>query len=280
MSLIGTHVSIAGGFDKAILRGEELDCEAIQIFSKNQLQWKSSPPSTGRVASFQKCWTESAIQEVVVHGSYLVNPAASGMLMEKSLRALVEEVWRCHALGISTLVIHPGSHTDCELEEGITRVSVFLNKVLDQTDGSDVNIAIETMAGQGRSIGFRLEHLEQIISSLDWDDRITVCLDTAHLFASGYELRTVDSYERFVSRIERYFGSNRVACWHLNDTTKDKGSRIDRHEHIGEGELGFTIFEMILSDERWKDIPCILETPKKGPGDKANMAILRKLRGN
>lgn len=280
MGLIGTHISIAGGFDKAIYRGEQLQCEAIQFFSKNQLQWRSSPPTVGQISSFMKAWSESSIVEVLVHASYLINLAASGSLNVKSTRALIDEIYRCQNLGISTLVLHPGSHTDCSLDEGLQRVAVNLARVLEQTEGTDVMIALETMAGQGNSLGFRLEHLGYIMSFLDWDDRLKICLDTAHLFAAGYELRTKESYDRFMKLLDRDFGYYRIACWHFNDSKREKGSRVDRHENLGEGQIGLGIFEMILSDDTWNHIPCVLETPKTGPGDAANLAILRKLRGS
>ncbi len=280
MGLIGTHISIAGGFDKAIYRGEQLQCEVIQFFSKNQLQWRSSPPTVGQISSFMKAWSESSIFEVLVHASYLINLAASGPLNVKSIRALIDEIYRCQTLGISTLVLHPGSHTDCTLDEGLQRVAVNLARVLEQTEGTDVMIALETMAGQGNSLGFRLEHLGYIMSFLDWDDRLKICLDTAHLFAAGYELRTKESYDRFMKLLDRDFGYYRIACWHFNDSKREKGSRVDRHENLGEGQIGLGIFEMILSDDTWNHIPCVLETPKTGPGDAANLAILRKLRGS
>ena len=280
MGLIGTHISIAGGFDKAIYRGEQLQCEAIQFFSKNQLQWRSSPPTVGQISSFMRAWSESSIVEVLVHASYLINLAASAPLNAKSTRALIDEIYRCQNLGISTLVIHPGSHTDCSLDEGLQRVAVSLARVLEQTEETDVFIALETMAGQGNSIGFRLEHLGYIMSCLDWDERLKICLDTAHLFAAGYELRTKESYDRFMKLLDRDFGYYRIACWHLNDSKREKGSRVDRHENLGEGQIGLGIFEMILNDDIWNHIPCVLETPKKGQGDAANLAILRKLRGS
>ncbi len=280
MGLIGTHISIAGGFDKAIYRGEQLQCEAIQFFSKNQLQWRSSPPTVGQISSFMKAWSESSIVEVLVHASYLINLAASGSLNVKSTRALIDEIYRCQNLGISTLVLHPGSHTDCSLDEGLQRVAVNLARVLEQTEGTDVMIALETMAGQGNSLGFRLEHLGYIMSFLDWNERVKICLDTAHLFAAGYELRTKESYDRFMKLLDRDFGYYRIACWHFNDSKREKGSRVDRHENLGEGQIGLGIFEMILSDDIWNHIPCVLETPKTGPGDAANLAILRKLRGS
>lgn len=279
MALIGTHVSIAGGFDRAVARGMELSCEAIQFFSKNQLQWRNPALSIGKISSFMKAWSESGIKEIVVHGSYLVNPAASGALAERSRRAMVDEIEKCQILGISTLIVHPGSHTDCGLEEGLDRVVAFLKKILAGTSETDVRIALETMAGQGNSLCFRLEHLEYILSNLAWDPRLMICLDTAHLFAAGYELRSAESYDRLMKHLDKNIGCGRVACWHFNDSKGDKGSRIDRHEHLGNGKIGLTVFGLALNDHTWDGIPCILETPKKGPGDKANLSVLRKLRG-
>jgi len=280
MALIGAHVSISGGLEKAFLRGEQLGCEAIQIFTKNQLQWRASPPTDSRCGSFQKAWKESQIREVVVHASYLVNLASNTELRQKSISALVDEVATAALLGIDYLVVHPGSHGGTGEKEGLKQVSDSLRSILQRTEHSRVRLLLETMAGQGTTLGYKLEHFQVILDALDWPDRLGLCLDTSHLFASGYDLRKKGLYQSFKKKIHNLVGLDRVLCWHFNDTKKDMGSMIDRHEHIGSGNLGLNLFSFILNDPLWDHIPCILETPKTGIGDEGNLALLRKLRGH
>jgi len=280
MALIGAHVSISGGLDKAFQRGQKLGCEAIQIFLKNQLQWKSSQPSGNRCEAFQKAWQASQITEVLAHASYLVNLASNTELQHKSTSALVDEIMIAAMFGIDYLVVHPGSHGGSGEKEGLKRIADSLRSVLLKTDHCRVKILLETMAGQGSTLGYKLEHFQVIFEDLDWQDRLGICLDTSHLFASGYDLRKRNLYQNFKQKLNKLVGLDRIFCWHFNDTKRDLGSRIDRHEHIGGGNLGLEPFSLILNDPEWKHVPCILETPKTGIGDEGNLALLRKLRGH
>ena len=280
MSLIGAHVSIAGGLWKAIERGESLGCEAIQIFTKNQLQWRASPISESVGSRFMAAWSRSAIKKVVAHASYLLNLASGKEKREKSVAVLAEEIERCEALGIEDLVLHPGSHLGEGLEYGRKLVAEGLKCALERTSGMRTRVLLETMSGQGYSIGTTIEDLAWILDRVDDPSRAGICLDTCHLFAGGYELRGRTSYDRFVRSVEKHIGLERVGCWHLNDSKAEMGSRIDRHQHLGEGFLGLDLFSSIITDPRWKDVPCLLETPKGPPGDRGNIALLRKLRGH
>ena len=280
MSLIGVHVSVAGGLHRAFERGEELDCEAIQIFTKNQLQWKASPLGTGREMRFIERWGKSPIRCVVAHAAYLINLAAPEEdLRRRSLEALKDEVFRCDALGIEDLVLHPGSHRESGEARGLARVAEGLENLLESTRGMGVRILLETMPGQGSVLGYKLEHFFDILEGVQWNSRIGLCLDTCHLFAAGYDITSFRGYSSFVNSLDRKIGAERVYCWHCNDSKDPLGSAKDRHAHLGEGSMGLGVFGFILNDPLWEEVPCILETPKTPPGDAANMALLRKNRG-
>jgi deoxyribonuclease-4 len=280
MPLIGLHVSIAGGFAKAIERGEAYGCEAIQVFTKNQLQWKAPPITPSQGIAFLRALRESGIRKVVSHASYLINLAGEGVQRDKSGEALVDEIERCDQLGIGELVLHPGAHLGQGQRKGLENLREGLRDALGRTANLRVRILLETMAGQGTALGARLETLREILDGLDWNDRLGLCLDTCHLFAAGYELREECSYERLTENLEKNFGLQRIGCWHLNDSKSARGSFRDRHQHLGDGQLGLSFFSALLSDNRWEEVPLILETPKSGTGDAGNMALLRKLRGH
>lgn len=262
-----------------IARGEEAECQAIQIFTKNQLQWKAAPLSLSVCERFYRAFSESPIRAVVAHASYLINLAAAGTNWKKSLDSLTDEVDRCDQLGIDELVLHPGSHLGEGREKGLQLLSEGLECVLEKTAGTRVRILLETMAGQGNSLGGDLEDMEAVLTSLGWSDRLGLCLDTCHLFASGVDLGSDTAYNRFVRRVDNLIGIERVGCWHLNDSRGERGARLDRHEHLGEGKMGLVPFSLIVNDPRWERIPCLLETPKEGTGDQRNLALLRKMRG-
>lgn len=280
MSLIGLHVSISGGFPKAVERGESLGCEAIQIFTKNQLQWKASSISPSQGIAFLRALRGSGIKRVVAHASYLINLAGEEPALGKSVEALVDEVERCDHLGIEELILHPGAHLGHGPGKGVMNLKESLGIVLEKTMDTRVRILLETMAGQGTVLGARLDLFCEVFKELNWSERLGLCLDTCHLFAAGYELRDEGSYEHLVKKLEKNFGLERIGCWHLNDSKAEKGSHKDRHQHLGEGQMGLRFFSMLLSDTRWEEIPLILETPKSGVGDAGNMAMLRKLRGH
>ncbi len=279
MAFIGSHVSVAGGLWLAIERGEALNCEAIQIFTKNQLQWRASPLPLHVCERFYRSYRESSIRSIVAHASYLINIAAPDGIWEKSIQALNDELERCEQLGIDALVLHPGSHRGEGTERGIARAICALKRVLSETEGQRTKILLETMSGQGDALGATLQELEWLIDGCGAHRRLGICLDTCHLFAAGMELRTVDSYRRLVDTVERRLGLDRVGCWHLNDSREPRGSRKDRHGNLGEGELGLVPFSCIVNDIRWEQTPCLLETPKADDGDLKNLALLRKMRG-
>lgn len=279
MVLLGAHMSVAGGLWQAITRGEEAGCEAIQIFTKNQLQWKAAPLSLFACERFYRTFSASSIRAVVAHASYLINLAAPGMNWEKSLDALFDEIHRCDQLGIDDLVLHPGSHLGKGREKGLELLAEGLERALEYSSGTRVRILLESMAGQGHGLGGDIEDMENIFDRLGWDDRLGLCLDTCHLFASGVDLGSSGAYNRFIGRVENLVGVDRVCCWHLNDSRGARGSRLDRHAHLGEGLMGLSPFSLIVNDPRWDNIPCLLETPKEGQGDRRNLALLRKLRG-
>ncbi len=279
MALIGAHMSIAGGLEKSIERGEALSCEAIQIFSKNQIQWKSAPLSQGRAERFFRAWGESSIASVVVHGSYLINLAAADATGERSIAALEDEIERCDLLGVDDLVLHPGSSRGRTAKEGLTLAAERIGLVLERTAHKRVVLLLETMAGQGDILGKDFRQLRLLFELLDWHPRLGLCLDTCHMFAAGFEMRTAPSYERLLDEVEKTIGLDRVGCWHLNDSAHPLGRRLDRHANLGDGELGHAPFSFILNDPLWEETPCILETPPGGTGYGRDLAILRKLRG-
>ncbi len=279
MSLIGSHVSIAGGLAKAITRGEELDCEAIQIFTGNQLQWKRRILSEPKADQFRMAWQSSSIRQVIVHCSYLINLAASGTLGQKSIEAMVAEISICDRLGIDDIVVHPGHKGELGSDEALKKISLSLLDIIKKTEHTRVRINLETMAGEGTVIGSRLEELYQIAEYVSRYDRVGICLDTAHLHAAGYDLRTLNAYKRFKKKLLSLFELHNIACWHLNDTYKEIGSRIDRHENIGEGTIGLNAFSFIVNDPDWQNKSSILETPKGNGKDRRNMALLKKVRG-
>ena len=279
MSLLGAHISVAGGLHKAIERAVALECEAIQIFTRNPLQWKGRSLATAEVEGFRRALLSSPLKRVVSHASYLINLAGGGDVRPRSVVALTEEIERCYQLGIDSVVLHPGSAGDGDREAAFGVLAGSLAEVLERTAATPVAILLETMAGQGGVIGVTVEELSRVIDDLDWDRRLGVCADICHLFGAGYDLRSEGGYHRLVSSLERHVGLERVGCWHMSDNKGSRGSNIDRHAHIGEGEIGAIPFGMLVSDERFRDTPTILETPKEGIGDEGNLALLRKIRG-
>ncbi|MDO4988058.1 MAG: deoxyribonuclease IV [Synergistes sp.] len=281
MALIGTHISVAGGLVKAFDRADALGCEAMQIFTRNQRQWQNKPVSLEEARAFYDAWKLSGVKDVTTHASYLINIASdNGEMLNKSRIALIDEIERCGQLGIDKIVLHPGFANNADEETALMTICDSLRFVFDMTQYfKDVNILLETMAGQGSAIGGCLEHFTRIGDELDWPERLAFCVDTCHVYAAGYDLRSADAYERFVSALDRHIGIGNIFCWHINDCKSVRGSHLDRHEHIGEGEIGQAPFSMIVNDERFENVPAILETPKDGIGDVGNLAFLRKVRG-
>ncbi len=278
--LLGAQMSIAGGVDKAIERGMALSCTAIQLFTKNSNQWKGRALKSGEVERFKALKKESGISPIIAHGSYLINLASDNQeSREKSINALIDEMERCRTLKVPCIVIHPGAHLGAGEDAGIKNIIESLNIVLDKTDGWEVDIALETTAGQGTSVGYRFEHLCRIMNGVKAQKMVKACIDSCHLFAAGYDISNPEGYCRVIEEFDRIVGFDRVVCFHVNDSKKGLGSRIDRHEHIGKGYIGKGFFRLLMRDKRFEHIPKIIETPK-GEGmreDRFNLTLLRKM---
>ncbi len=280
---LGAHVSVAGGLEKALAAGERVGCDCLQIFVKNQRRWHAPRLADEQVAAFQVARRESRISPIVAHASYLLNLASpDGARRRQSVKALTDELQRCEALGVQSLVLHPGAHLTATPAEGIQRVVASLNKVHQATPGYRTRILLETTAGQGTSIGHEFEHIATILDRTRQPQRLGVCLDTCHLFAAGYDFRTVAAYETMISTLNSTIGVANLRCIHLNDSKRELGSRVDRHEHIGKGKIGKRGFAHFLNDPNLAGVPMILETPKGVDGrgcdlDKVNLKRLRSL---
>lgn len=280
--MFGSHLSIAGGMHHALLKAEALGCETVQVFTANQQQWAPKPPDQAGIDRWRAELHRLGYREVVSHASYLINLASPDELVRrKSVNAFVEEVRRCHALSIPLVVIHPGAHLRIGEARGLSRVVRSLNETISRTARCDVTICLESTAGQGTSLGWKLEHLRDLVADVRVADRLGVCLDTAHLFAAGYDFRG-RKYDAFRERLSATVGLRQVKAWHLNDSKKDLGSRVDRHEHIGRGTIGLAGFRPIVNDPAWSRVPKILETEKGvGPDgrdwDAINLEVLRGL---
>jgi deoxyribonuclease IV len=278
--LLGAHMSIAGGTFLAIDRAAEVGCTVLQIFVKNSNRWQGRPLSDEEAEEFRRRRGSSRLARVVAHDCYLINPASSrDELWNQSIAALVDEMERCARLGVGHLVVHPGSHGGAGETAGIARVAAALDQALDRTAGSGVHIAIEGTAGQGTSLGYRFEHLRDMIGASRYSDRLDVCLDTCHLFAAGYDLCQPEGYERTMESFSAAVGFARLAVFHLNDSKKPLGSRVDRHEHIGRGEIRRAGFACVMNDPRLAAVPKLIETPKgkTSKEDRCNLRVLRSL---
>lgn len=280
--MFGSHLSISGGMHKAILEAERLGFDTVQVFTKNQQQWQVKPLGDEAVAAWDEQRRRMKFEHVVSHDSYLINLASpDDELWRKSIALFIEEIRRCDQLGIPYLVTHPGAHVGSGDEAGLKRVAKGLDEVHKAIKTKTVTTCLESTAGQGSSLGWKLEHLADIISMVKDPDRLGVCLDTAHLFAAGYDFRGA-KYKAFRKSLESIIGIDRVKALHLNDSKKDLGTRVDRHEHIGHGKIGREGFEPWMKDKAFKNVPKILETPKLKhesgrDWDEVNLETLREL---
>jgi deoxyribonuclease-4 len=278
--LLGAHESIAGGVENALARGQEVGCDTVQIFVKSPNRWASKPLAQENVVAFQEAVDETGIWPVFAHALYLINLATTDeALWQKSLDALVDDLERCEQLGLPGLVIHPGSHKGAGEETGIARIAAALDEVHTRLPGYEAQVWLETTAGQGDHLGYTFEQLRAMIDGVQAPERLGICFDTAHTFAAGYELRTREGFEATWEAFDTVLGLERLQAIHLNDSKRELGSRVDRHAHIGQGELGLEPFRFLLNDPRFHGIPMTLETDK-GPDlaeDKENLEILRSL---
>lgn len=276
--LLGAHVSISGGVYNAIANGEKIGATAIQIFSKNQTRWISKPLTDEDAEKFKNAWINSTIKEVVIHDSYLINLGSPDeTTLNKSRNAFLDEIERAAKLGIRYLIFHPGSHLNSGEEIGLKTIADSLNVMIDKTPDYNVRLLLEVTAGQGTNLGYKFEQLSQIIKMVDKKDRMGICLDTAHIFAAGYDIRSKETYEKTMADFDSILGFDKLFCFHINDSKKEISSRVDRHDHIGEGFLGLEPFRYILNDTRFTHIPKLLETPGDEEDFKRNLKTLRSL---
>ncbi len=280
--LLGAHMSIAGGVFNAPLRGKSIGCDTIQIFVKNANQWLGKPIPDQEIEQFQQAKKETGIDPIFSHDSYLINLASpDDALYQKSIDAMLDELERSEKLALPFIVMHPGAHVGSGEEAGLKRIAAAINALFQKTKGYKVKIALETTAGQKSNLGYKFEHLAALIEAVKDKKRVCVCYDTCHTFAAGYDLRTEKAYDTTFAEFDKVVGLDRICAFHLNDSVKELGSNIDRHAHIGQGHIGEAGFKLLLNDERFANVPMVLETPK-GPDmaeDVMNLKVLRSLIG-
>jgi deoxyribonuclease-4 len=277
---LGAHMSISGGVDKAFDRGQQIGCDTMQIFTKNNNQWRAAPLTDEAVQRYHQRQSETGITPVVAHSSYLLNLASpDDALWHKSIDSLVLELQRCEVLGILHLVIHPGSHMGSGEGVGVQRIAQALDITHGRLPDVRVKVTLETTSGQGDHLGYRFEQIADMIHSANAPGRLAVCFDTCHALTAGYDFRTPEGYAGVFRQFDAIIGLDRLAVFHLNDSAKEAGSRRDRHAHIGEGFVGLEAFRMLLNDPRFEKIPMLLETPKSEDmhEDVENLARLRAL---
>ena len=279
MTLIGAHVSISGGFDHAILRGEKIGANCIQIFTKSNRQWKSKKISDEDAVKFITQQKKSTIEMVVAHASYLINlGSTSSLVVEKSIHALTDELQRCDMLQIPFLVLHPGTMHDQDEKKSLQFIAKNINTVLQKAKPKHVMLLLETMAGQGSTVGNKFEQLATIISNVAQKKHVGVCVDTCHIFTSGYIFDTSAAYKKLWHDFDATIGLKKLKAFHINDSKKESGSRVDRHEQIGEGKIKIAAFKLLMQDSKFKKIPKILETPKGADEFTNDIRNIKKLK--
>ncbi len=276
-------MSVAGGAALAFERGREVGCESMQIFTRSPNQWAAKPIDPGDARAFRAERRKNEIHPVIVHASYLLNLAAPDAAVRKrSEAAFADEIARAEELACDALVFHPGAHMGEGTDAGVRRVAESLRKAIDGSPRADVAILIENTAGQGSCLGSRFEEIRAMLDAAGRSDRLGVCLDTCHLFAAGYDLSTREAFAATMLEFDRAVGLDRLRAWHVNDSKRPCGSRVDRHEHIGRGRIGTEAFAALVTDPRFESLALVLETEKGADGkawDRRNLAVLRKLRG-
>ena len=292
MPRLGAHLSIGGGLPRAVDRAVVSRCETLQIFTKSAGQWRARPLPDAEIEEFRARVKASGVRPVFAHNSYLINVAAANPLLRRqSLDALWEEILRAESLGLDGLIMHPGSYTSGTERDGLRLIADALGELLSRRRLKTM-ILLEHTAGQGTNLGHRFEHLAAILDGVRWSKKVGVCLDTCHLVAAGYDITHERGYRDTFRQLDAAVGLDRIRAFHLNDSKKPCGSRVDRHEHIGKGCLGLETFRRLLNDRRFKESPMLLETPKDDererrgstrapleidPYDAMNLAVLRSL---
>jgi len=279
-TLLGAHMSIRGGASMAIERARSIGCTATQVFVKNNMQWFARPLTPGEIRAFLNHVQRDELLSVFGHANYLINLAATNpQFHSNSIRALAEELVRADQLELPFLVLHPGAHLGAGEEAGLKKIADSVDEVFRTIPKVKTKIALEITAGQGSCIGHRFQHLAHIIANVREPERLRVCLDTAHLFAAGYDIGNESGVRKTFHEFDRVIGRDRLVAIHVNDSKTGRGSRVDRHEHIGKGRIGLDAFRFIMKSPRFRKIPKVLETPKGKDlaEDVANLKTLRRL---
>lgn len=282
MPLFGAHMSVAGGLHNALLIAQAHKCDTVQLFTKNNNQWNARKLTEKDIRTFKRTLRQTRLRFPTAHNSYLINLASPDeMLYRRSIEAFVIEVQRAEQLGLKYLVMHPGAHVGSGEEAGIARVAEALNEVHQRCPGFRVQVLLETTAGQGTCLGHRFEHLADILARVDDSQRLGVCFDTCHVFAAGYALAPESEYQATLRAFDKLIGLRWLKAFHINDSLKPLGSRVDRHAHLGKGCLGVEPFRLLVNDPRFRNKPMILETPKEetmdSDMDTINLGFLRGL---
>jgi deoxyribonuclease-4 len=282
MPLFGVHTSIAGGCHNALLEAQARGCDTVQLFTKAPSQWAAKPIDEEQARLFRKTHKQTRLRLPMAHDSYLINLASPDeKLYRRSVDAFVDEMNRAELLGLRYLVMHPGAHLDDSAEAGLARVAGALDEVHTRCAGFRVRVLLETTAGQGSTLGYQFEHLATILAAVAEPARLGVCFDTCHVFAAGYALAPLAEYQTTMRHFDRVVGLGRIKAFHVNDSLRPCGSRVDRHAHVGKGEMGPEPFRLLVNDPRFRHRPMVLETPKEetaeGHMDDVNLAVLRGL---
>jgi deoxyribonuclease IV len=275
---LGAHMSIAGGLPLACERGKEVGCDVIQIFVKNQRQWASPKLEDDEARAFRAAQKAASIVTAFAHDTYLINMATPDPAMfKKSVFAFVDELERCEALDLASLVTHPGSPGAAGEAVGIQQMQKGLNDALNRTKGFKVKVLLETTAGQGATVGWKFEQMKAILDGVKEPERVGFCFDTCHVYAAGYDISTCEGYEKTMDEFDRAVGLDRIRAFHVNDSKKGLGCRVDRHENIGKGAIGLEAFRCLMKDRRFRNVPKVIETPKEEGMDPVNLGILREM---
>lgn len=276
--LIGCHVSTAGGVHKAPARADEMGASTMQIFTANQRTWRAPKLTEAEAAAFKEARAASQLELVMSHDSYLINLASPREdVLEKSLAAFLEEYRRCTLLDIELLNFHPGSHLKSGEESGLVLVAAGMKRALESQHDSKTLLVIEVTAGQGTNLGYKLEHLQYLLDEVGAPERTGICIDTAHVFGAGYDIKDEQGYQDFFTQLDRLIGLDKLRAFHMNDSKAELGSRVDRHEKIGNGKIGAAAFERIMRDPRFFGCPMFLETPDDDAYPE-EMRLLRSMR--
>ncbi|HSW74088.1 MAG TPA: deoxyribonuclease IV [Candidatus Limnocylindria bacterium] len=276
--LIGGHMSTAGGLEQSLIQGNSIGVRVIQLFTKSNRQWMAKPITTQEADLFKATAAQLNINSIVVHACYLINLGSPDPVTnKKSVAAVIDELERCHQLGINLLVLHPGSHLATNVDSCLQKIAENLNYIFEQTSHISTMILLENMAGQGSTVCSKFEHIATIINAIQQKQRIGVCFDTCHAFAAGYTFNTEQTYYALWQDFDRIIGLSYLKAFHINDSKKECASRVDRHAEIGEGFIGFQAFKFLCKDQRFFAVPKILETPLGFPEYSHNIAVLKKL---